>query len=155
MKKALLVMISIFAYNLSFAQEQNSFKFRDKSDEMTTEVPEYVSKHYLGNPFTEKFYVLKEQYVWKPLESSGTPNPVPVTEKPSIYNSLKKLDRYYKKQLKKGNLSEDEVRENLEKALAVCYSVRHQETKDLEKVLWKTKDINEIEKIFTEQIALN
>lgn len=155
MKRVLLIMISVLVYGTSLAQEQNLFKFRDKSDEMTAKVPDYVTDHYLGPKFTEKFYALKEKYVWKPSATATSPNPAQVVEKPSIYNSLKKLDRYYKKQWKKGNTSEDEIRKNLSRAVAVCYSVRYEDTGDLEKVLWKTKDISEIEKIFTEQIALN
>ena len=153
MKKILLLVIGIVVCGVSFSQ--GTFNFRDRSDEMETEVPEYASDHYLGDQFTQKFYALKEKYVWKPLASPTTPNPASVTEKPSIYNSLKKLDRYYKKQLKKGNASEDEVRENLSKAVAVCYSVRYAETEELEKILWKTKDVNEIEEIFTEKVTLN
>ena len=153
MKKVLLLVIGAFACGVSFSQ--GTFSFRDRSDEMVMEVPEYASDHYLGETFTQKFYALKEKYVWKPLATPTTPNPASVTEKPSIYNSLKKLDRHYKKQLKKGNASEDEIRENLAKAVAVCYSVRYEQTDELEKILWKTKDVSEIEKIFTEKVTLN
>ncbi|MEM7110420.1 MAG: hypothetical protein AAF519_19485 [Bacteroidota bacterium] len=154
MKRLLVLGIGFCTIIASYAQE-STFSYRDRSDEMEIEVPDYASKHYLGEAFTEKFYAVREKYLWKPLPTATSPNPSFVTEKPSIYNSLRKLDRFYKKQLKKGNASPEEVKKNLEKAVAVCYSVRYEETEAWEKVLWKTKDITEIEKIFTERVVLN
>ncbi len=154
MKKVLLTIMLLAILGVSYGQEP-SFRFADKSGEMEVDVPEYASQHYLGQEFTQKFYALKEKYVYKPQASFNSPNPASITEKPSIYNSLKKLDRYYKKQLKKGSLKEEEVKAALSKALAVGYSVRYADTEDLEKILWKTKDVAEIEKIFTKRIALN
>lgn len=154
--KSILLSLCLFSLSsIAYSQEEEQFKFSDKSDEMKVDLPDYVSDHYLGRPFTEKFYALREKYVWKPSATATTPNPALVTEKPAIYNSLRKLDKYYKKGLNKGLLSKEDIEKNLAKAVAVCYSVRYQETESLEKVLWKTKDVAEIEKISTEKIVLN
>lgn len=46
MKKVVLVVICIIGYGTSFGQKQDSFNFRDRSDEIEVEVPEYVSKRH-------------------------------------------------------------------------------------------------------------
>ena len=155
MKKIFLTLLCLGALSTTYAQEETTFRFADKSGEMEVEVPEYATQHYLGDEFTQKFYALKEKYVYRPEASFNSPTPASITEKPSIYNSLKKLDKYYKKKLKKGMIKEEEVKAALTKALAVGYSVRYADTSDLEAVLWKTKDIVEIEKIFTQRVVLN
>ncbi|TRX47152.1 hypothetical protein FNH22_30500 [Fulvivirga sp. M361] len=155
MKNVIAIFMILGFVNTAIGQATDSFRFSDKSSNMEVEVPEYVGQHYLGQEFTKKFYAVKEQYVYTPEGTATTPYPASVTEKPSIYNSLKKLDKYYKKQLKKGHANEQEVKENLSKVLAVGYSIRYENTTTLEKMLWKTKDITEIEKIFTKKIVLN
>ncbi|MCG8388837.1 MAG: hypothetical protein MJA30_25015 [Cytophagales bacterium] len=155
MKKISFIFMLSTILVVSHAQNKEMFRFVDKSGEMEIEVPEYAQQHYLGEEFTKKFYALKEKYVYRPEASFNSPTPASITEKPSIYNSLKKLDKYYKKQLKKGTVQQEEVRASLSKALAVGYSIRYADTSDLETILWKTKDIAEIEKIFTEKIVLN
>lgn len=155
MKNVLTIFVISCAMGVSFGQGTDSFSFKDKSNGIEVEVPEYVAEHYLGEEFTQKFYALKEKYVYKPEATVTTPYPASVTEKPSIYNSMKKLDKYYKKQLKKGNVNEEEVKKNLSKVLAVGFSIRYEDTTTLEKMLWKTKDITEIEEIFTKKIVLN
>ena len=155
MKKVLFTFLSFGICVACYAQDDGMFLFTDRSGEMEVEVPDYANQHYLGDEFTQKFYALKEKYVYRPEASFNSPTPASITEKPSIYNSLKKLDKYYKKQLRKGMIQEDKVKASLSKALAVGYSIRYADTSDLEEILWKTKDIAEIEKIFVEKIALN
>lgn len=155
MKNVLLIFMLPGILVISHAQDKETYRFVDKSGEMEIEVPEYAQQHYLGEEFTKKFYALKEKYVYRPEASFNSPTPASITEKPSIYNSLKKLDKYYKKRLKKGMIQQEEVKASLSKALAAGYSIRYADTSDLEDILWKTKDIAEIEKIFIEKIVLN
>ena len=138
-----------------FAQSEDDYEYADRSEEIEEiEVPPYVSKHYLGSDFTKMFFALKEQYVYIPEKTATNPEPSPTTEKPVIYNTVKKLDRYYKKMLKKGKMSEDDVREKLHTVVAVGYSLRYADTESLEKILWKMKDPTELAKLFTEKISL-
>lgn len=139
-----------------FAQTEEEFEFFDRTDEMEeVEVPSYEKKHYLGEEFTKMFFALKEQYVYIPEKTSINMAPSPTTEKPAIYNSVKKLDRHYKKMLRKGKMSKEDVKEKLTRVISVGYSIRHGDTATLEKMMWSIKDIAKLEALFTEKIVLN
>lgn len=139
-----------------YAQTEEEFEFFDRSDEMEeVDVPSYEKKHYLGAEFTKMFFALKEQYVYIPEKTSINMDPSPTTEKPAIYNSVKKLDRHYKKLLKKGKISKEEAMEKLTRIVSVGYSIRYEDTAVLEDMLWNIKDVEKLAALFTEKIVLN
>lgn len=156
MRKFFLLAVMLVFGVAVFAQTEEEFEFFDRTDEMEeVEVPSYEKKHYLGEEFTKMFFALKEQYVYLPEKSSINMDPSPTTEKPAIYNSVKKLDRHYKKMIKKGKMSKEDVKAKLAKVVSVCYSIRHEDTAALEKMLWSMKDVAKLETLFTEKIVLN
>lgn len=156
MRKYFLLAAMLVFGVAAFAQTEEEFEFFDRTDEMEeVQVPSYEKKHYLGEEFTKMFFALKEQYVYIPEKTSINMNPSPTTEKPAIYNSVKKLDKHYKKMLKKGKMSKEDVRERLAKIVSVGYSIRHEDTAALEKMLWTIKDVAKLEALFTEKIVLN
>ena len=156
MRKFFLLAFMLVFAAAAFAQTEEEFEFLDLSDEIEdVEVPPYEKKHYLGDKFTKMFFALKEQYVYIPEKSAINMDPSPTTEKPAIYNSVKKLDKHYRKLLKKGKITKDEVIKKLETIVAVGYSIRHEDTQKLEAMLWKMKDVSKLESLFTEKIVLN
>lgn len=151
----LLAAMLVFGAAL-FAQTEEEFEYPDRSDEIEeVEVPRFEKKHYLGAQFTKLFFALKEQYVYTPEKTAINMDPSPTTEKPAIYNSVKKLDRHYKKMLKKGKMSKEDVMKKLQTIVSVGYSLRYADTENLEKMLWSIKDVNQLEALFTEKIVLN
>lgn len=158
MKKYYLVVALLFCSVLTFAQgqeEENPFEYSDRSDAIEeVEVPGFFTKHWLGPEFTQRVYALRQEYVYMPEKTPTNPEPSLVTEKPVIYNAVKKLDRYYKKAMKKGRMTESDVREKLSTIYAVGYSLRYADTADLEKLLWTIKKEDELEKMFLETIEL-
>ena len=143
---------------VAFAQgqgEENPYEYADRSYEMEdVEVPSYFTKHWLGPEFTKLIFALREEYVYMPEVTPINPRPSLVTEKPIIYNSVKKMDRYYKKQLKKGRMTEDAVIEILRKVYGVVFSLRYSDTKELEKLFWNTKKEAALEKLLLETIEM-
>lgn len=151
------LLAAMLAFGVTvFAQTEEEFEYVDRTDEIEeVEVPAYEKKHYLGEEFTKMFFALKEQYVYIPEQSSINRDPSPTTEKPVIYNSVKKLDRHYKKMLKKGKMSKEDIKEKLSRVVSVGYSIRYEDTEALEKMLWNIKDMTKLETLFTEKIVLN
>lgn len=151
------LLAAMLAFGVTvFAQTEEDFEYVDRTDEMEeVEVPAYEKKHYLGQEFTQMFFALKEQYVYIPEKSSINMDPSPTTEKPVIYNSVKKLDRHYKKMLKKGKMSKEDIKAKLSRVVSVGYSIRYEDTAALEKMLWNIKDMTKLESLFTEKIVLN
>ena len=156
MKKFFLLAVMLVFGATAFAQTEDEFEFQDRREEIEeVEVPRYEKKHYLGDKFTQMYVALKEQYVYTPEKSPVNMDPSPTTEKPAIYNSVKKLDRHYKKLLKKGKISKEDAIAKLTTIYAVGYSIRYADTEKLEKMLWGIKDVEKLESVFTEKIILN
>lgn len=152
----LLAAMLVFGAAVFAQATDEAFEYMDRSDEIEEfEVPPFEKKHYLGEQFTRMLFALKEQYVYIPEKTPINMDPSPTIEKPAIYNSVKKLDKHYKKMIKKGKMTKAEAMKKLTTVVSVGYSIRHADTEALEKMLWATKDVNQLEAVFTQKIILN
>ncbi|MGD1842208.1 MAG: hypothetical protein ACFB0B_15120 [Thermonemataceae bacterium] len=66
---------------------------------------------------------------------------------------MKKLNKFYKKDIKKGAMSEEEAREKLNKSLDIAVSIRYQDTSEFESELKGVKERAAIESLF-EKVTL-
>jgi len=71
-----------------------------------------------------------------------------VVRKPAIFHSIKKLNLTYKRQLKKGEISQQDAKKKLNNTLDVGIAIFAQETDNIESVLRQTRDQALIEDIF-------
>ena len=149
-----LMLFSVAAFAQGQAEE-NSYEFADRSYEMEdVEVPGYFTKHWLGAEFTMFTFALRQEYVYMPEATPINKEPSLVTEKPVIYNAVKKMDRFYKKEIKKGRMTEAAAIEKLKKIYGVGYSLRYAETEELEKIFWMTKKEAALETLLLETIEM-
>lgn len=104
---------------------------------------ESMSPHQFGEPFTNMFQLLKEYYIYEEKSNiSGTTTNF--IQKSAIYYSVKKSNKYVLKGVKKKVLTEEQAKKDLERVLKVVLNIRHQNTEELESVLYKLKDPEEI-----------
>ena len=149
-----LMLFSVAAFAQGQAEE-NPYEFADRSYEMEdVEVPGYFTKHWLGAEFTMFTFALRQEYVYMPEATPINKEPSLVTEKPVIYNAVKKMDRFYKKEIKKGRMTEAAAIEKLKKIYGVGYSLRYAETEELEKIFWMTKKEAALETLLLETIEM-
>ncbi|MFC2125312.1 hypothetical protein ACFLU5_10905 [Bacteroidota bacterium] len=114
--------------------------------------PNFISKHYLGEDIAVKMHLLKETYTY--IERGDDLNPVDktVVNKPTIFYSMKKLNNYYKKQIKKGTISKEDAKEKLDLYLDICLSIYLQSTDNFEEALRTSKGNDEIVGVFSRVI---
>lgn len=151
----LLWLILIPTTSIFSAIEDNSnnekFEFDkqlDNSNEVEI-VDEYLNKNYLGEEIARKYYVLQELYTYEVEGTATSPTTKTIVEKPSIYYALKKLNKHYKKQVKKDNLEMGEAIEQLSHFLDIGISIRYQTTAEFEKYLSDKRKREEIAKAFS------
>ena len=149
--KKIIVLIAVVLFSAPvIAQENETFYFTTSEEIDYDEATDgFVPRHYLGDDLAVKMNMLRKQYTYKPEPTSMVPNPTTVVEKPHIYSSIKKLDRYYKKMLKKGKLSEEDVEEKLASFIEIGVAIRYQDTLELEEALKNVKVESEIENVFS------
>lgn len=146
-----MLLLLIALSPITAQQEADTvFRFDDmmqhvdlKSVDMTL-----VPVNFYGEDIALKYYVLKNTYTFVIKGTPSSPGDKTEIEKPVIYNSLKKLSRYYKKMVKKGTISKEEARAKLHHALDVGLSVRNQDTSKFEDTIRNTKDIAKIASLF-------
>lgn len=158
MKKGLLLAATLISLTfVGYSQEsQETFSFsfiEDKLDDSSVDLAT-VGGHYLGSDIAIKLELLKGSYTWKEEGTANSPTTKTVVEKPAIYYSLKKLDKYYKKAIKKGEVTEDEAKDEFIKALDIALFIRYQETAAFETKLRELKEESDIALLFTEKVKL-
>lgn len=112
----------------------------------------FVEEHYLGQEIALKYYLLKDVYTTVQPATPTSPTEKTIVSKPTIYYAAKKISRLYKKEIKKGIISEEEAKSNLNKVLDVSLSIFHEETKEFESVLKDAKKSDEIYGVFSQVV---
>jgi len=141
-----------------FASAQDEFRFRymeSKLDESSIN-PDKLRGHFLGDAIAKKLYLLKENYTYLEEASSVTATAARlIIDKPAIYNNIKKLEKYYKKGIKKGNIEESKAKEEFADILDIALFIRNQQTIAFEERLDSVNDTEEVVAIFTEKVKLD
>lgn len=122
---------------------QNRLAHTLSTSEVTT-----TSSHFLGDLTGRKYAVVNDLYTYTVSSDVLNTGKQTMIDKPAIYNSVKKMNRYYRKLLKKNELSEDEVRERFNHVLDVAISVYTQSTEALENALRQVRKQDEIAEVF-------
>ena len=147
-----MLMILLFAVPVTFISAQKyefEYQFKEQEDPLGS-----VDKHFLGNQIATKMSLLKENYTYT-VQSEISQASSTEVEKPAIYNSVYKVNKYVKKSMKKGLMTEEQAKTTMDKVLDVAINIRYQETDELEQELWKAKDPVVIASLFQEEIVLN
>ncbi len=158
MKRAFLLLALFIGVGfVSQAQEEAgtfSFNFLEDRLDASGISEASIPGHYLGVDIAKKLELLKSTYTWKEEGTPNSPTSKTIVEKPAIYYSVKKLDKYYKKAIKKGEISEEEARDAFTKALDIALFIRYQETDAFESTLRTLKEESDIALLYTKKVKL-
>lgn len=154
MKPILFFLIVTFlapAYHSASAQE---FVFKYNQSEIENSYSNYNSEHPFGAQFTSLMNLLKDKY------THTEKNPISLTtsnvvDKPSIFYSVKKSNKHLIKAVKKGQMTEEEAKKELEDILVKALNIRHQNTEVMEKRLFKLKDPETIIAFYSKDVTLS
>jgi hypothetical protein len=153
-----LVLFSVSMFSQQNYNDENSpdsvvykFCFRYCVDEASLNSidKDELDNHPLGDNIARKFYMLRETYTVIEKPTPTSPGEKTIIFKPSIYNSLQKLNRYYKKQVKDELISEEEARKKLNNYLDIAISVFIENTESFEDELRRAKGPDEISEVFS------
>lgn len=152
---ALLLAISYVTCAQTTGGDKFHFRYlEDKLDQSSVD-DQRAGNHFLGQDIARKMYMLQENYTWIQEGTPTNPASMRMVDKPAIYNNIKKLERFYKKGIKKGEISEDRAQEEFGQILDICLLIRNQKTATLEDTLDALKNEEDIVSLFTRQIELN
>jgi hypothetical protein len=129
--------------NKKFVFENNLSYYEDYEVDMA-----FVSPHYIGEEIALKFHLLDETYTTVEPATPTSPTEKTIVNKPTIYYTIKKLSRKYKREIRKDRISEEKVKENLSYVLDIGLSIFHEDTEEFEEVLRGRKKPDEIMEAF-------
>ena len=106
-------------------------------------------QHFLGDRIARKLYATQKVYVRRHTATVGFTDNTMEIYKPAIYNSVMKLDSYFKKAVRRQEINEQTATAELSKCLDAAFVAYYEEeTGELEKALKKAKSPEEILTVF-------
>ena len=154
MRSILLSLIALlFTVNLN-AQTFTFNYVESRLDDSEVDATE-VRNHFLGDEVGRKLALLNESYVFFEEATPQNPLPTRVVDKYAIYSSVKKLNAFYKKAVKKKVYTNDQALERLTRVLNVSLCIRYQNTEEFEDFLLEHKGAEQLDQIFNSSVILN
>ncbi len=99
-------------------------------------IPDNVAgNHFLGKEIAKKSWLMESMYTYRTPVGPGNPGVKTVIQKPLIYNAIHRINKYYKKQVREGILSEMQAGEKYSHYLSISIAAFSQNTVDFEKEL--------------------
>jgi rRNA maturation protein Nop10 len=148
----LLVFLLWFTFlNGSVAQESenDTLYFQDRlAHAFSTSEVVTRSSHYLGEEIARKYAIFNDLYTYTVSAEVTNTGRQTMISKPAIYNSVKKLNRYYRRLIRKNEISEEEARIKVNHVLDIAISVYTQSTDALENALRQVRKHDEIAEVF-------
>jgi hypothetical protein len=107
-----------------------------------------LAEHPFGDLIARKLYMLQNLYTYVEPPSPTSPGEKTIVKKPTIYNTVLKLNRNLKKMVKKGTMDKDKAVSSLNLCLDVALSISADDTGDFESELKKAKSVDQIVGVF-------
>jgi hypothetical protein len=151
MKRTFIFVALVFLWiGAATGQEKETFIFKNKlADATNIEVDlSQINKNPLGTEVAKKAFILKKTYTYIEKGSPTSPGDKTIVRKPTIYYSVLKLNKFYKKEIKKGNMNEKVAADRYTLVLDRAYSIFDQNTQDFERYLKSLKKPQDIEEAF-------
>ena len=135
--------------NISRTDKAPLFVFNNYGIDLRHEDLKEYPQHVLGDQVARKMYATQKVYVRKhSTDISFMENTVEIY-KPAIYNSILKLDNYFKKAVRRQEMDTQKACDELSECLDIAYLAYYEEkTEELEKTLKKAKSPEELLAVF-------
>lgn len=147
-----MAVISISA--VSQEQQDNKFYFEDRVAFVISSARDATPRsHFLGEETGRKYGVFNDLYSYAVAGDHVRTGQQMMIDKPAIYHAVKRANRYYRTQLRKKVLTEQETFDKVNHVLNVAISVYTQSTAALETELRAAKKPADAAKVF-ERVVL-
>lgn len=124
---------SELSFSVNFARKEMKKELEDINTAL-------IRRHRLGEEIAKRLHLFEKLYTHE-SKSPGAFSSRQIIEKPVIYNSINKIEKYFKKQVRKDQIAKTnaagDFKSILEKALLLYY----EDTKELESILSNRESI--------------
>ena len=127
------------------------YSYSYELEKITTEM---AGEHTFGDLIAKKMYLLDEKYKSEVALIPGNPQTKTVIQKPVLYDAVKRIEKYLKKSIKKGEISMESATYTFDKILDITLSIKNADTKSFEAALSSTKTEAEKIELFIKRVNL-
>jgi hypothetical protein len=117
--------------------------------------PNMIGSHFLGSRMALKMYILDKMYTFETNVAPGNPATTTSIRKPLVYNSVKKIESYLKKSLRKKEITTEAAEEQLGKVVDVALNILYQNTEAIESQIKALDSSSDLLALYTHQVRLN
>lgn len=147
-----LLVFTLCGYSQAILNDGSGMIYLNKNQGVSTELDGkrggYFGSHYLGEEVQNKFDQFLKLYVSYESSGGAYATEKKVIAKKDIYNSVQKLDKYFKKVVRKDELSEIDAKERFGHVLDVANAIRFYDTTQFELLVSTAKNPEQIEKYY-------
>ena len=140
-------IIGIFLLSALLVKSQNNastFVFDTYIDQINIKDVKDVSSHELGDSIACKLHIIENTFLIRYQTKVGLSNLELEVQKPDLLESVEKLNKYYRKAVKKGNILQNEASRMLSRYMDIAYTLFYEESTEFEKALSKAKTPEQI-----------
>ena len=107
-----------------------------------------VRNHFLGKEVAVRMHLLDNTYIIRSAPAPGSFSEKVKYRKPVIYNSVFKIERYYRSQVRHKSISVDIAKENMIRIIELSIALVYEDTGKFEKELARAEGVNEILEVY-------
>lgn len=135
---------------------RRTFEFTASSDMESTNgiTDQEAGTHFLGSEIARKMYLCTQRYSYKEPVAPGNSATKTILRKPEIYSSVKKIERYLKKNLKDGLISESAAEAQYNRILNVVLNIYDVDTARFEARIKSVSNPDELIEIYLNEVSL-
>ncbi len=121
-----------------------------KTNELEHIDAQYVDRHFLGQEIAKKRYLLDETFTKRVPIAPGNPSMKTEITKPALYYAVNDVEKYLRRALRKGQVSEEQARAHMHCMLDAILNTYYLETDELEEKVRACDCPEEMISIFVE-----
>ena len=149
MRKLFSVALLLCALSTVYTQDAEFLFANNLKDTLRAKVDyTHAGIHILGPEVARKMLLLQETYTYIERGTLMAPGDKVIIKKPDIYYSVKKLNTYYRKAVKKGTVTSEQAAKNLTSCIEKSYSIFYEDTQKFEEFIRTKKKPEDIQKAF-------
>jgi len=107
-----------------------------------------LRNHAFGEAFAKKMYLIEKNYTYTTEPAPGAFSGHVMIEKPTLYQSINKINKDYTKGVRKGTIDKTEAEHKLGHVLDVAILLCHQESSQIEHLLQKSDNVDQMLLVF-------
>lgn len=150
--RVVLIALLLVTFQVALSAEENQkFQFSFNADYYSLDnlmlKPQHISRW--GEEIASYYAVLDQNYIYEEEPVAGDPNVVKRIRKPLLYKSINRVEAFLRKEVKRGNISEDEATDKLKNILKIGIAAISEDSKGFEATLKSSKKGAEVLTLFS------